>query len=584
MELTQKKIHSNYPDYNVGVVISDPSHQSPNINEFAFLISDPQNSTIKHGQYCITPSNEGLIIGIINEIQVSNAYFQNAQTVKNFNNANVDLKNFFPSTQWECHIARVSILGLIPGIYNYSPNLDCTFFSKLDNVGFPATPGNKVLNISSKHLKSLIGLDEKGLNIGMLKNYSIPVNLDLNRLFSKHLAILAQSGAGKSYLVGVLLEELLLRSENLGSPAMILLDVHGEYNFKINNLKQDGLDDNNYETGGKIKVNGLRDISKNIQRFNGSFLQIGVPSLSEFDFKLFQPKISQAQLRELRKAIKICKYKKNKEKDNETTIRRNLYDIKDLINVIETELEINSNVKEALISWLEDLDYLKIFGKQTRPSIQELAKINQLTILDFNSIISQRKKSIFVHYFSSQLFYFRRQKKIPPFLLFLEEAHNFIPSIESKYAYAKPILETIAREGRKFFAQLILVSQRPVKLSTTVLSQCNSQIIMRITNPYDLQHIKESSEHLTSNAIHRITTLPTGNALILGRTINFPIFLQVRERFCLMTEQTKSLSDLVEKYKISIPMSDSSVPNNHVNGLTKIHFIQEDFVESDQYD
>lgn len=587
---------------HVGIIISEFSRSSPNISEFSFIITEPERCSIFQGQYCITSSIEGLLVGYVEEIYVSNQYFQNAQTVKSFNHANVDLQKFFLSDHWECHIARISVLGTIKGQFKYTMDLPNHLFTQFDKVGFPATPGNKVYSVFSHHLFKILGLDEVGLSIGNLKNYDLPVNLNLNRLFNKHLAILAQSGAGKSYLISVMLEELLQRSDELGSPAMILIDVHGEYDFSFDS--NSSLSDQNFR------------IAKKIQRYNASFLQIGVPSLSEYDFKRYQPNISQPQLRELRKAIKICKQKykpsknkfknQNNHKDSKREKRDKIdiktddsssedtsndeitsvqssscstgYDIFDLIQVLENEMEINTNVRDTLIGWLEDLNQLHFFGKITRPAMNNMAKINHLVILDFSSIISQRKKAILLEFYSSQLFYLRRQSRIPPFILFLEEAHNFLPSSDSKTAYAKGIIETIAREGRKFFAQLVLVSQRPVRLSTTVLSQCNSQIIMRITNPYDLQHIKETSEHLSASAIKMITTLPTGNALVVGRALNFPVFMQIREKIFPAQKISDSLTDVISRFNYQ--PETGGITNTHTPP-PQVHYLQEDFIEPD---
>jgi hypothetical protein len=428
------------------------------------------------------------------------------------------------------------------------------------------------------------------------------VKLDINRLFSKHLAILAQSGAGKSYLLAVIIEELLSRAGNSNAPAMILIDVHGEYHFSQKKLNEKA---------------GISNIGGKIQRFNGSFLQIGVPLLSEYDFKQYQPSISYAQMRELRKAIRICRKrissalnKQNKKMSNNTNKRETNvkneknekdekneknekdeknekneknwakgYDIPDLIHVLENEIDINTNVQDALIGWLTDLEHLHIFSKNTSPSLHLLAKINQLVIIDFSTLISMRKKTILLQFFTSQLFYLRRQNKIPPFILFLEEAHNFLPEKASKSAIAKPILETIAREGRKFFAQLVLISQRPVRLSTTVLSQCNSQIIMRITNPYDLQHIKETSERLNSHSVKLITTLPTGNALILGTALNYPIFLKVRSRNVVEDDQGETLTEKIEQFSFKVNQSSGASPPKPKTIPIYPNYVQEDFIQ-----
>ncbi len=89
----------------------------------------------------------------------------------------------------------------------------------------------------------------------------------------------------------------------------------------------------------------------------------------------------------------------------------------------------------------------------------------------------------------------------------------------------------IAREGRKFMACLCLISQRPKKLSTTALSQCNSKLILNIKNPYDLKHLMDSSESINKEYASMISSLGVGEMLLIGNATNYPIFIDVRERY-----------------------------------------------------
>ncbi|MHA1745058.1 MAG: ATP-binding protein [Promethearchaeota archaeon] len=564
MVVKTRKISPHTPNpESCGVVISRKEGISPNIYEFSFILTATTDFFARQGQFCIVKSSEGFVIGIISQIQISNDYFQNAQTVKNFDVARVNLQNFFPSDDWEYHIATAQVMGLIPSRKRNFFELDPMKFNEKEKAGFPVKPGNQVFILDGESLQHFLGFTDYGLNIGKLKHYDLPVKIDLNRLFNKHLAILAQSGAGKSYLVSVLLEELLLRPPEIGTPAMVLIDVHGEYRF---------LTENHSHGTDKANSNGdlIVQIQTKITRHNGSFLQIGVPNLSEYDFQRYSPGISIAQRRELRKAIQLCrkkaskafrKSKKKSEKKTENTSDESAetepsikdrfahgYDIKDIIYILTEELEITSKVRDTLIGWLRELDHLGIFAKSSFPSLSALVKVGKLTVLDISGIISMRKKQILLHYFMSRMFYERRNNRIPPYIIFLEEAHNFIPETSSKGTIAKSIFETIAREGRKFYAQLVLISQRPVRLSTTILSQCNSQIIMRITNPYDLNHIKATSEAITTNSMKMISTLPTGNAVILGTAINYPSFVSVRSRLFPNTSAERSLTDIAQSF------------------------------------
>jgi len=122
------------------------------------------------------------------------------------------------------------------------------------------------------------------------------------------------------------------------------------------------------------------------------------------------------------------------------------------------------------------------------------------------------------------------------------------PEARLDRAISKSIIETIAREGRKFFTSIVLVSQRPVKLSTTALSQCNTHVIMRILNPYDLDYIGRSSEGIDRSTMNSITSLGVGEAIIVGNAVNHPIFVRVRKRKTT-TMETESLEESAKNFE-----------------------------------
>ncbi|HLC68562.1 MAG TPA: ATP-binding protein, partial [Candidatus Bilamarchaeaceae archaeon] len=149
-----------------------------------------------------------------------------------------------------------------------------------------------------------------------------------------------------------------------------------------------------------------------------------------------------------------------------------------------------------------------------------------------------------------RLFKLRKKGKIPPFLMVVEEAHNFArEKAEKQDATSKRIIETIAREGRKFGASLCLISQRPVNLSTTALSQCNTHIILRVTNPNDLDHIQMSSEGIDARIVRNITGLQVGEAIIVGEAVRYPTFVHVRQRKSLKKEKGLPLHQQAQQFE-----------------------------------
>lgn len=331
-----------------------------------------------------------------------------------------------------------------------------------------------------------------------------------------------------SYFVSVLLEELLSRKKEQGRIAVIVLDVHGEYTSFCEPV-----------TDKKFK-----DYSSKTKLVKAQSIKIGVPKLSAGMFASILPGLSAPQKRDLGRVISRLQKK----------MREGLgpYSLNDLRNELSKDEEVKDATEKVLNSWFAELDYLHLFSETDSPSIEDLVEPGKLTVVDLSDIINLKKKQIIVSYFANKLFALRRQKAVPPFLLVLEESHQFIPEKAPKEgAIARSILQTIAREGRKFGASLCLISQRPIQLSTTVLSQCNSQIILRITNPYDLDHIGKGAEGLDSRSLDMITVLRVGEALILGEATGSPLFFKVRKRNSIESKHEKPLEQSATEFENS---------------------------------
>ena len=124
----------------------------------------------------------------------------------------------------------------------------------------------------------------------------------------------------------------------------------------------------------------------------------------------------------------------------------------------------------------------------------------------------------------------RGDKNYIPFPVFclIEEAHNYAPA--SADAVSTEVLKQILSEGRKFGVSVGLISQRPGKLDSDVLSQCMTQCIMRITNPIDQDKIAASVESVGRDLLKELASLSKGQVIISGASVNTPILVRVRQR------------------------------------------------------
>jgi DNA helicase HerA-like ATPase len=488
----------------IGTVIS--TEESPTSSEFWFVVNN--NIPIRKFEFVQLPFDDGILICRVEEIQKVNRYYSRPDSVAEYEKSGKPLSEQFPVDRWEYVIARATALGI------YSNG-----FQK--RVTFPVSPGQKVYKADNNILSDFLGFDKNGIYLGKMEFHNIDVKLNISKLFQKHLAILALSGAGKSYTTSVLIEELLNRSENLGKPAIIVFDPHGEYiGFA---------EDQNYIINTKV--------------IDGNKVSIATKNLSPQLFSEIIPEISGVQKRELGNIIKKIREEKK------------VYTLFDIIEEIEKNVK-NLKTKDSLISWINELNYTGLFKAEDYPEIENIVKPGQLIIFDLSEITNLREKQIIVTYFMRKIFNLRKNKIIPPSIIIIEEAHQFCPNSEEEKAISRSVIETIAREGRKFNACLVLISQRPKRLSTTALSQCNTNIILRITNPVDLQHIQESTEGITNDLINMIPGLKVGEAIITGEAVNYPILLRVRERRSKLVEKGMKLEDEILKFNNSLKFKE----------------------------
>ena len=125
----------------------------------------------------------------------------------------------------------------------------------------------------------------------------------------------------------------------------------------------------------------------------------------------------------------------------------------------------------------------------------------------------------------------RAERERDPVALVCEEAHRYVPdSGNAEYASAQRAVRRIAKEGRKYGIGLMLVSQRPADVERTVLSQCNSWIVMRLTNTTDKEHVTSFlPDNLARCLAFVLPALSRREALFLGEAAALPARITINE-------------------------------------------------------
>ncbi len=379
--------------------------------------------------------------------------------------------------------------------------------------------------------------DEPLIEIGIVEGTDIPARLSGTKLVTQHLAILASTGGGKSWLAGVIIEELIRK----GDVSVVVIDPHGEYSA-MQVPADDSEEAREIAEAVRIYVPGKADTRyideyfetrygrrRRITRFglNPRSLPLGLlEALLDYYYGL-----SLAQKRLLEEAWQYVGY------SNEIT------PLEELLGEIREYAEkaskgYSSHVAlETLTSKLRVLFESKPFfilrpGESFNGEPIRLLDIDWLLeygihVIDLGSLDLVDQQAL-VAVILDEIFKRASQLRKRPIFIVVEEAHNFAPSTGS--ALSTNAVIKIAREGRKFGVGLCIVSQRPSRVHPDVLSQCMTQIFKRIVNPNDLAYVKKVVESITEEDLWEVRVLSEDEALVTGVATPIPMLVKVKGR------------------------------------------------------
>ncbi len=372
---------------------------------------------------------------------------------------------------------------------------------------------------------------------------SVPIVLDVKEVVSTHLAIIASTGSGKSYLASVLIEELM-RPYN--KACVLVIDPHGEYDT----LDQIANRPEFRESGGRNAYQAKVQIYKHDQ------VKVRISSLTLGDLRYLLPDLTEKQhyllgraygrvtrahkgkpwtANDLKNAVKEAgKEESEEEQDNSATIGALLW-------------KINSRLQENTFVF-DDFQHL---------DLREIFQPGQCTVLQLNEI-DDRDQQVIVATLLRRLNKARMDTErgkvhagdefyLPyPVFLLLEEAHHFAPA--GGDVITTGILKQILAEGRKFGIGVGLISQRPGKLDADVLSQCLTQCIMRIVNEVDQKSVATAIEGVGRDLLGNLPALSKGQVIVAGGAVNTPLLCRVRTRLTPHGGESKDAPDLWQKH------------------------------------
>lgn len=441
------------------------------------------------------------------------------------------------------------------------------------------TTGDNVHLVTINDLDVIYGgYDENNsITIGNISlSESLGAKIDLNKLVSRHCAILGSTGSGKSNAVGVVLKSIA--DKGFKRSRILVIDPHGEYNSVLkshSNVYKIKADLDSYQQELLIPFWAL-PFDELMSIFSGN--------LSDNNRDYFREKIVESKLQSVKtNNLNIEKHLVTADAPIPFSIKQLWFDLDDFERqtfnerakpetvtdkevtgdadkLISNEYKPASagggtpflnNQAKGMLSFLNgirtklsDSRYEFLFSPEGyTPNLEGKSEndLSQLlfdwlgsdkpvTILDLSGIPSEIMTSIsgtLLKIIYDALFWGQNIDvggKKQPLLIVLEEAHNYLKAGEN--SIASKSVQSIAKEGRKYGVGLLLVTQRPSELDETVLSQCGTVIALRMNNSKDRGHIRSAIQDELQTMIDLLPSLRTGEAIISGESVKIPSRIQ----------------------------------------------------------
>jgi len=370
---------------------------------------------------------------------------------------------------------------------------------------------------------------------------------EMNELLGKHTAILGSTGAGKSGTVAAVLHSLLERGAKAGlanwKPRIVVLDPHNEYSAAFPGHQKLSTDD-----GSLVLPYWLLNFSETVALVIGKTEFVATSQANIVKVALLKARMEGAV------TLGLTQEKITVDSPVPYKLSTFIAAVKDDKPTQASKQDSHNSILEKLNVLIRDARVAFMMNewdgadKDPFPAIlsQLVSEGSQPKIVDLsgvpNEVAGVSSAVIARTLFNLKVWQTADERQNDPVLLVCEEAHRYVPNRgEAQYEAAQEAIRRIAKEGRKYGIGLLLVSQRPSEVEATVLSQCNSWIILRITNDADREHVRAILPDSMAGLTKMLSGLRRQEAIFVGQAAVLPSRILIRS---LASEQLPRSNDI----------------------------------------
>jgi DNA helicase HerA-like ATPase len=361
--------------------------------------------------------------------------------------------------------------------------------------------------------------------------------INLDSFLSRHAAILGQTGGGKSWTVASLLQKI----SNLKQATVVLFDLHGEYSeafakdadiisaadlelpyWLMNSEELLGLMVDRSESAAPNQIAKFKEVLQSAKETPDENKKLGITKITIDTPVFFDFNAILKEFRELDTQMVPGAAGKEKQGPLFGQFTRLLMRIDSRLN--DRRYDLIFKPKTYLTSASMEELFRRLLGE--KQGDRKKIVVIDLSPVPFDvrgSVISLILRCIF-----DFAYWYRRVKKARhPIAVFADEAHIYLNERDTTSEAARHSAERIAKEGRKYGVSLTVISQRPREVSSTILSQCNSFLCLRISNPEDQSYVKSLLPDSVRGIASLFSTLRRGECVLLGDSVLMPTRIRI---------------------------------------------------------
>lgn len=397
---------------------------------------------------------------------------------------------------------------------------------------------------------------------------------NLDRLFGQHCAVLGSTGSGKSGTVAAIIRSVLEHTTATGQtirPRIVLIDPHNEYaaafrdqatvlrpyagaalqepelapvealrlpywlmtgdelrGLIIGKTEAEATSQNNivYKALKHARMVTAGIVGALPPEPEGDFSSTLVAGKTEEDINGFdRDRPYRFNLNEFVKHIDQVQGRKSGTTQKlSASDRKSIESILDKLSVLRTDPRLQFLMREDSSDSLET-SILQLTGAGANGSTLKLVDVSGVP----NEVAGTLAAMICRLLFSYKVWQTKAQRIVDPLMIVCEEAHRYVPDRgEAQYREAQDAVRRIAKEGRKYGLGLMLVSQRPSDVESTVLSQCNSWVVLRLTNGRDQEHVSKFLPDSLAGITKILSSLARREAIFVGEAAALPARVRIR--------------------------------------------------------